>query len=238
MKKRIKEAVIILAISVTLVLAHQVIASMQSTNYKIWLDNFGSAGGAGASAGGFQMNSSVTSPSGPVGASNNFGERSGFAPIENEPSIGFNVQGGELDFGQLSPASTAYSSHTFSAYTNSQMGYKIEVHGEPLHSADHTLTPIGDTASASVPGTEQFGINLVENTVPNVGTNPFGGIGKVSDQYNTANKYAYSDGATVAYAPSFSYQTDFTTSVIINISPQTPAGTYETLLTYEFIPVF
>jgi hypothetical protein len=89
-----------------------------------------------------------------------------------------------------------------------------------------------------VPGTEQFGINLVENTVPNVGTNPFGGIGKVSDQYNTANKYAYSDGATVAYAPSFSYQTDFTTSVIINISPQTPAGTYETLLTYEFIPVF
>ncbi len=237
MKAKIKEIIIILVISIALVLTHQVIASMQSANYKIWLDTFGSAGGSGASSA-LQMNSSLASPSGPMGTSNNFGEKSGFAPIENEPSIGFSVQGGELDFGQLSPAATAYSSHSFSAYTNSRFGYKIQVYGEPLHIVDHVMTAMGNVAASSVPGTEQFGINLVENTVPAVGTNPFGGIGRVSDQYNSANQYAYSDGAVVAYAPSFSYQTDFSTSVIVNISPYTPAGIYTTILTYEFVPVF
>jgi hypothetical protein len=236
--QKIKNSLGILVISITLVITHQVIASMQSANYKIWLDTFGSGGGSNVSGGALQMNSSLTSPSGTMGTSNNFGEKSGFAPIENEPSIGFSVQGGELDFGQLSPASTAYSSHNFSAYTNSKFGYKIQVYGQPLHSATHVLTPIGSLAMASEPGTEQFGINLVENTIPAVGTNPFGGIGNVSDQFNFSNKFAYSDGAVVAYAPSFSYQTDFTTSVIVNISPHTPAGIYSTVLTYEFVPVF
>lgn len=235
--EKIKKIISVVVISITLVITHEVIASMQSTNYKIWLDTLGSSGGS-ISSGTHSMDTSITAPSGPVGTSNNFGELSGFSPIENEPTVGFNISAVNLDFGELSPGSTAYASHSFSAYTNARYGYKIKIYGESLHSADHIISPIGKIAVSAESGTEQFGINLMDNTVPEVGLNPFGGVGHASANYNEQNMFAYNEGDVIAYAPVFSYQTDFTTSVIVNISPYTPAGTYNTEITYEFIPVF
>ncbi|MFA5188830.1 MAG: hypothetical protein WC460_05710 [Patescibacteria group bacterium] len=215
----------------------QAIAAMSSNNYKVWLDNLSSGGGA-LSSENYAIDSNFTDQAGANSQSMNFKEKPSFSGIGAEPTIGFSVQLVSLNFGELSPSSTAYSSHTFSAYTNSKAGYTIKIIGESLHSSEHAVTPIGSVAADSEPGTEQFGINLVSNSVPLIGSDPLGGIGWATPNYNTTNKFAYNDGDIIAQSLSFSYQTDFTVSVIVNIAPETNAGNYGATLTYEFIPVF
>jgi len=233
MKKVIK----IFIISCFLVFAQQAAATMSSTNYNIWLDNF-SGGGGDLSSTNYKIDSSISFEQGAQASSNNFAETIAFSAIDDEPTVGFSIQSVNLNFGELSPSSTAYDSHTFSAYTNAKEGYTIKVYGDPLKNDNYTLAEIGSTSAQSQVGTEQFGINLVANTVPISGAEPTGGIGVAAANYDTSNYFAYSSGATIAQAASYSYQTDFTTTVIVNIAEDTPAGEYSTVLTYEFIPIF
>lgn len=222
-----------------LALAGQVWAAMSSDNYKVWLDTLSAGGGQVESTNGnFSIETDISGQTNTSSQSNNFRQNVGFVSIGGEPTVGFNVQTVLLNFGELSTKSTAYASHTFAAYTNAKEGYTVRVFGQPLNNGEYTLTPIGELSADSVPGTEQFGLNLVANTVPDIGANPQGGIGSAYTGYNVANKYAYSDGAIIAYATSYSFQTNFTVSVIVNIADDSPAGNYQTLLTYEFIPVF
>jgi len=236
MKKIIKIIKLVVFV-LLLVMAQQSLASMTSDNYKVWLDTL-SSGGGGTTSSNYSIDSNFTDQAGANAQSANFKERPNFSAIGSEPTIGFSVQAASLNFGELSTSSTAYSSHAFSAYTNSEAGYTVKVLGMPLHSSEHTITQIGSIAQDSIPGTEQFGINLVSNSVPVIGADPAGGIGQAALNYNIANKYAYNDGDIIAQSSSFSYQTDFTVSVIANIAPETNAGNYEATLTYEFIPVF
>ena len=227
----------IIIVVIILLMGKEVFAGMVSDNYKVWIDNL-SAGGGRVESSTYKIDSSLSEQTSAPAQSSNFYEKSGFSAIEDEPTVGFNVSSVTLNFGELSTASTAYSSHTFSAYTNSTAGYTIKVYGDPLHTTEYALTEIGNTAQSSFVGTEQFGMNLVANTVPSVGQNPSGGIGQAASNYNSANNFAYSDGDVIAQAESFSYQTDYTTSIIVNIADETPAGIYATTLMYEFIPVF
>jgi len=233
MKKIIK---IIFSIFIFL-LIYNVCLAASSSNYQIWIDTLGSGGGRSAS-GNYQIDSNISIQTGDISESANFREKTAFYAIEAEPTVGFNIQSVALNFGQLSKSSTAYSSHTFSAYTNAKSGYTIRVYGQPLNNGDYTIQAIGVPAVDSKPGTEQFGMNLVANAVPIVGENPSGGIGQAAENYNIANKFSFQEGDVIAYAESFTYQTDYTVSVIVNINEQTPAGFYNAILTYEFIPVF
>ena len=219
------------------VFGQQVLASMASDNYKVWLDTL-SSGGGNLSSTNYSIDSNFTDQAGANAQSTNFKEKPNFSGIGSEPTIGFSVHVANLNFGELSPNSTAYSSHTISAYTNSRAGYTIKAYGTPLHNSYHTIAQIGSIATDSVAGSEQFGLNLVSNSVPIVGADPVGGIGTAAPNYDTANKYAYNDGDIIAQSPSFSYQTDFTVSVIVNIAPATTSGNYGATLTYEFIPIF
>lgn len=227
----------ILIISSFLVFAQQAAATMSSSNYNIWIDNF-SGGGGDLSSTNYQIDSSISFEQGATASSTNFSQITEFSAIEDEPSVGFVIQTVTLDFGELSPNSTAYDTHTFSAYTNAVEGYTIKVYGDPLNNVNHTLTAIGSTPEQSQAGTEQFGINLVANTIPVAGANPAGGIGQAAANYGTSNYYAYSSGDVIAQASSYSFQTNFTTTVIVNISEETPAGAYTGVLTYELIPVY
>ncbi len=236
-KKYFSKIVIFIAILIILVLVQQVNATMSSNNYNIWIDTF-SGGGGDLSSSNYQIDSSISFEQGATSASANFSEIAAFSAIDDEPTVGFSIQSVTLNFGELSPSGTAYDTHTFSAYTNAQEGYTIKVYGDPLNNVNHTLAGIGSTSAQSQSGAEQFGINLVANTVPISGANPSGGIGQSSANYDTSNYFAYASGDIIAQAASYSYQTDFTTTVIVNISEETPAGAYTTVLTYEFIPVF
>jgi hypothetical protein len=93
----------------------------------------------------------------------------------------------------------------------------------------HNLT----SPTASVAGSEQFGINLVHNTSPaSFGANPVQvpssafSFGAAAPGYNTPNQYKYVPGDTIAYSNSSSGETDYTISYIYNISVITPGGTY------------
>jgi hypothetical protein len=227
----------IIILFIVLVFARQAGASMNSDNYKIWIDTF-SGGGGNLESDGYKIDSSISSQLNKPGQSANLREKPGFTAIGSEPTVGFSVQSIALNFGELSPSATAYSSHTLSAYTNSKSGYSIKVYGQPLHTSYHDISAIGNTPQDSAPGTEQFGLNLVSNTVPVVGQAPLGGSGQPAVNYNTTNKYAYQEGDVITQSASYTYQTDYTVSVVINISEETPSGAYGTILTYEFIPVF
>ncbi|MCX6740241.1 MAG: hypothetical protein NTZ49_03370 [Candidatus Parcubacteria bacterium] len=234
---RVKTGVKILVLAIVLTLSKETIAGMASDNYRIWVDTFDAAGGA-TNTSGFKINSNLSDFNATQSQSSNFSQKIAFSGILDEPTVGFNVQSVTLDFGLLSTNSTKYAVHTFSAFTNAQEGYTIKIYGDPLKSNDYIIQEIGTTASAPTLGTEQFGINLMLNSTPSAGANPTGGIGQAAVNYNQANKFAYHAGETIAYAESYSYQTDYTVTAIVNIADDTPAGAYTTILTYEFIPVF
>ncbi len=110
-------------------------------------------------------------------------------------------------------------------------------------SGSHTLSPL-TTATASTPGTEQFGANLVLNTSPAVGALPvqnpssvfsFGTVTggapgpngtSVTSGYSTQNYFQYNNGDIIAASNQSSGETDYTISYITNISSTTPGGTY------------
>jgi len=236
-KKYFTKIIVFITILIALILAQHVYASMSSSNYSVWIDNL-SAGGGRVESTTYIVDSSLSGQASQPGQSTNFYEKSGFSAIDDEPTVGFNVSSSTLNFGELSTSSTAYSSNTFSAYTNSNAGYTIKVYGEALHTSEYTLTEIGATAQSSSTGTEQFGMNLVANATPVVGQDPSGGIGQAATNYDTANNFAYNEGDVIAQAASFTYQTDYTASIIINIEDETPSGNYGTTLTYEFITVY
>ena len=224
-------------LALVLTLARQSIAAMSSGNYKIWLDTFDSGGGLTNSSG-FKVDSNLSDFNASRSDSANFGQRIAFSGIEGEPTVGFSVQSVSLDFGQLSPQMTRYATHVFSAFTNAKEGYTIRVFGQSLHSEDYTIEAIGGAAESLALGAEQFGLNLVRNTLPALGADPVGGIGQAAADYNQVNKFAFNESDIIAYAASYSYQTNFTVTAIVNIADDTPAGAYATVLTYEFIPVF
>ncbi|MCX6745219.1 MAG: hypothetical protein NTX82_06895 [Candidatus Parcubacteria bacterium] len=237
LQKDLRVVIKLLVLAVVITLAHQSIAGMSSDNYQIWIDTFDAGGGLTNSTG-FKVDSNLSEFTAGRSESANFGQRTAFSGIEGEPTVGFSVQSVNLDFGELSPKITRYATHIFSAYTNAKEGYTIKVYGQSLHSADYTIEPIGTTAASISIGAEQFGLNLVRNTLPALGANPSGGIGLAAPNYNQVNKFAFHEGDTIAYAESYSYQTNFTVTAIVNIADDTPAGAYETVLTYEFIPIF
>lgn len=245
MNKKTKYIIYAVVMTVSALITHFAIASiadaaMDSTNYKIWLDKVGSgAGGPDVSTTNYKMLGNVLEHTADIASSGNYSEIPGFGPIDSgEPTVGFAVQDTSVDFGVLTPVTTATATHTFSAYTNSNAGYQIKVIGDSMNNANYTISGIGSTAASSSAGTEQFGINLKDNASPDIGAEPAGGNGAPTATYGTLDKFAFTNGDVIAEATSFSNQTNFTVSVILNIAEDSPAGYYTTELTYEFIPTF
>ena len=79
----------------------------------------------------------------------------------------------------------------------------------------------------------QFGLNLMNNTTPAVGTAVAGsGTGTAASGYNTADVYKFVSGDTVAAASAPTNSNTYTVSYIANIDGMTAPGNYSTVLTY------
>ena len=171
-----------------------------------------------------------------VGASSSSSYRSqaGFN-TDRTPYLAFTVTGTSTNLGVLSVGSAATTTATFSVKSYLAGGYVVQTASDPptnsLPSAPmmHALT----TPTASSPGTEQFGINLVANTSPTTfGANPGQvpdstfGFGTAATGYNTPNLFKYVKGDTVAQSLKSSGETDYTISYLFNISNVTAAGQY------------
>lgn len=160
------------------------------------------------------------------------------------------VTTGAVSFNQLfAPTSTAYATSQMAASTNAQTGYVITVNGPTLTSGSSTITPM-NVATTAMYGVGQFGLNLVGNTTPAVGTlitpadngTNYRGQPIPASGYDVANTYKFTTGDAVANsANGGAGATDaqiFTASYIANVPGHQAAGTYTSTLTYICTPEF
>lgn len=82
-------------------------------------------------------------------------------------------------------------------------------------------------------GPKQFGLNLVANTTPSVGTAVSGtGTATPTTNYNIADTFRFGTGESLASVGGASNANKFTVSYLANIDGVTPPGNYQTTLTY------
>ena len=137
------------------------------------------------------------------------------------------------DMGTLSSSSTLKAQSQMAVGTNASGGFAITANGTPMSAATNVIdSPSSPTQSK--PGTDQFGINLVENNDPVVGKNPEGEYANAiaSPNYSSPNLYMYVPGDVVAYSPNVSLMKKFTVSYILNASPSLRAGVYTATMTF------
>jgi hypothetical protein len=148
-----------------------------------------------------------------------------------DEALTFTLASSTVALGTITTGTTGSGTSTMVASTNGATGYAISVNGSTLTAPGGTIPAYVNAGSAA--GTAGFGINLVSNTTPTIGTNISGagsGAASTSPQYNAANSYRFVSGDTVAAAGIATNSN--TVSYVANINGATPAGAYTTALTY------
>ena len=160
-----------------------------------------------------------------------------------EPLLEVIVDPGQSDLGELTTDKTSSKTMTVRIRNYLSGGYTLQIVGGAPKYGNHTLaTPSSPTASK--PGTEQFAINAAANTAPNIGAAPLQvpsnqtSFGKVEDNYKTPNLFKYLSGEVVGRSLTESGRTDYTISMIVNVSNSTPAGHYSGDFSAVVIPVY
>lgn len=227
------------------VLGTSVSAQSSSDSYRVNEYFFGSGGELEACSDSYCSKQSAGETTVGSTESDNFIAQAGFNTTD-VPLLEVAVNG-SVDFGVLSPNSTATGFATAQVRTYLSNGYTIRVVGPaPSYtSGENTSTLDSGTAPEAVqPGSEQFGINLRANTDPLVGADVTQSpdetfsFGLPMADYNTPNAFMYQDGDVIAYSDRSSGQTNYTLSMIANMSPTTPAGIYTTALSVVVTATF
>jgi hypothetical protein len=149
-----------------------------------------------------------------------------------------NASGDYINFGNLRNVSTATATSQLLAATNAGNGYTISAYGLTMTSGNNSINAMS-VRDVSRPGTMQFGINLVANTTPAVGTDPQGsGSAAPTANYGLADWFKFASGDAIASASAVQDFRKFTISYIINIPSGQPAGVYTTTLTYVCLANF
>ncbi|MDZ7786015.1 MAG: hypothetical protein U5L95_02730 [Candidatus Saccharibacteria bacterium] len=147
-------------------------------------------------------------------------------------------QGNYIDFGELESNLPSTATSQYSGATNDDSGYTVSVHGTTM-TAGNNVIPALESQGPSVPGSGQFGINLRNNTNPNVGINPSGpGNATASGNYATPNLYRFRTGDVLSSAGISSSYDLFTVSYVVNVESDQPPGIYATTLTYVALASF
>jgi len=147
-----------------------------------------------------------------------------------DPYLAFNVTDATIAFGTLSLTAITTNTAEMTAATNSTSGYNITIgiNGADTATLDdgagHTITAIGAVATASIPGTEQYGMKI----------GVAGGSGAAVAPYATAD-YALDTAAfpdICASSAGVSITTTYTMTYMANIATNTEPGTYTARHTY------
>ncbi|MGV9001397.1 MAG: hypothetical protein ACOH18_00350 [Candidatus Saccharimonadaceae bacterium] len=217
----------------------QAFAQSASSNYQMVETQFGNASSnetcssqycASVSIGNDSKTSPISTPE--------FGEVN-----YSEPSLEMIVVPGESNLGELTTEHTGSKVMLVKIRNYMTGGYRLQILGDAPKYGDRTLTTLTVPTDSS-PGTEQFGINVVANTTPAIGANPTvqpGGddaTGLVMANYKIQNKFMYMSGDTLAQTQTNSGGADYTITMIVNVSNQTPAGKYSSDFAAVLIPYF
>src|SRR3990167_10945598 len=146
------------------------------------------------------------------------------------------VAGNSISFGSFSTTSTKSGTSVMAASTNGGYGYAITVNGTTLTcttcNGTQTISALA-TQQTSSTGSEQFGINLKDNTTPNVGAEVSGsGTATATANYGTADSFRFVTADSVASVAVPTNPNPFTASYIVNVAGTTEAGTYTATMTY------
>lgn len=165
---------------------------------------------------------------------------------DRDPFLEVNVTGTGVDLGYVTSSSAAFGTSTFTVKSYLATGYVVAIEGLPLKNSGTSgyTIPYMSTAGVSTPGTEQFGINLRQNTSPSVGADPVqvpsGGFsyGTPAAGYSTVDTFKYANGDIIANALSSSGETDYTLAMILNVATTSPGGQYKGRIGIDAIPTF
>ncbi len=230
--------ILLAGVSSFMVMGATAFAQYTSPNYKSNEVFFGSGGDLQSSSSNYQAQSSVGALGVGNFSSSAYQSYLGFL-TPNEPFLELNITTSVVSLGILDASSTKTGTANFNVRTYIDSGYTVQTISQPPSYTSgvntHYLTNMAAQGTSTI-GTEQFGINLKQNTSPaSFGSNPSPqpngnfATGIAAPGYDTANQYKYNAGDIVAETPSGSSgwgQTNFTISYIANISQLTPAGNY------------
>lgn len=142
------------------------------------------------------------------------------------------ASGSIINFGYLSTANTSTAQSQLLVATNAKNGYSVELSGSSMTSGNNVIPPLNNDSYSS-PGQNQFGLNLVANNQPNIGSNVQGpGTGYPTSEYSNPDLFAFNPGNIIASSSQPSDYRQYTISYIININSNQPPGVYATTLSY------
>lgn len=151
-----------------------------------------------------------------------------------DETLTFTLAAATVALGTLTTSSTGAGTSSMTVGTNGLTGYSVRYDGTTLTAGSSTITAMS-TLATSAQNSKQFGINLVANATPAIGSNKTGtGSGAPTvGAYDTADQFKFNPaGEIVASATVPTNTNTFTTSYIANIDAATAAGAYSTVLTY------
>lgn len=225
--------------------AHEVLATAavsESPNYQMTESTFGSSAADEACSGEYCAKATIGDMA--VGQSASTNSAANFGTLTpDEPTLEVIVEPGESNLGILETNKTATKTMGIKVRSYLSNGYQLQIVGDPPRYGNHTLNTSA-VPTASQPGTEQFGINLAANSTPNIGASPVQvpsaqlSFGEAESAYRTPNLFKFNSGDVVASSTRESGRTDYTVSMIINVSNSTPAGRFSGDFSAVVIPIF
>lgn len=211
-----------------------------SNNYQITEQQFNAGSGLDSCSAQYCAQVTIGDPSAmPRAGSASFTSGS----TSDEPVLEVIIEGGESNLGTLTTEHTGTKIAMVKVRSFQSGGYQLMIMGDPPKFGDHVLST-AETPELSTPGKEQFGINLAQNNLLGAGANPVqvpddGSIfGTANDNYRIANRFMYQNGDVVAHSLLDSGRTDYTITMVVNISSSTPAGNYKSDFSAIVMPAY
>jgi hypothetical protein len=236
---------VIFAGHVLLFATAQVLAQSSSTNYQVEESMFGTGGELDASSTIYKAQQSAGANAAGFASSANYDAQGGFL-TQNEEFLAMTVTGATVSFGTLDPnafssgaaqAGTCNCSFTVRTYVTS--AYSVITMSQPPISEGGAILDAKSTLGvpSSDPNIEEFGINLRDNTSPNIGANPSNqpdntfADGQAATGYSTIDQFKYGVGDTIANSAATGTnpaigETWYTISYVAKPKNQTEAGFY------------
>lgn len=142
------------------------------------------------------------------------------------------MSGNSINLGNLANTVTRSGTSQLSIGTNSPTGHILYVLGTTMTSGNNSIPALA-APTTSIIGNNQFGINLRNNSIPNVGANPSGpGSTSPTADYNSPNLYKYSNGDSIATSALPTNYNRITVSYVVNVKKTQPPGVYSSTFTY------
>lgn len=232
-------------------------AQYTSPSYKAEEVFFGSGGELESTSPNFKAQSSVGSLGVGSSSSSNFDANAGFLTA-GEPFLEMVVTGATVSFGTLSDTSTSSGAAqagdcncSFTVRTYLSSDYTVKTISQPPTSENGDVLDAKNTlgAPSTDQNVEEFGINVVDNSSPDIGANPSNdpdntfADGIAATGYSTPNQFKYVVGETIARSAGTAGnaavgKTNYTISYIAKRNPLTQAGYYVMNHDLVVVPTF